>query len=878
MRRAIGFLKRLGGWSGRSARERDLREELEAHFQLHVDDNVRAGMSPADARREAVLKFGSIDAAKESVRAQWTVTWLESTRQDFVYAIRAFRRNPAFAATAILSLALGIGASVAIFTVADGVLLRPLPYPEASRLMMVWESKQHGEQHNLINPGNFGDWKAQNHVFSQMSIVGLNMVTLTDAQRGEEFEARWVDPEFFPLLGVRPWRGRIFTPADRLPKAESVIVISYHLWQTWFGGDEAVIGRKIEISNLPAIVIGVLPPGFYFRGRNVELFVNNHLDPSRNYHGDGRWLMSVARLKPGVTQAQAQAEMDVIAHRLEASEPKFDKGWGVTVEPLRDSMVREVKRPLLILLGAVLFVLAVACANVANLLLARHGSRRREMSVRAAIGAGRWRIARQLLTESLVLGATGGLLGVLLARWAVSGLLALAPRDLVRNTAIEIDLRVLGFALALSLCSAFAFGLAPSLFAARRDPLTGLKEDGRGAVGGPTFARHWLVAAEVAFSVMLLAGAGLMFRTLAGLESVDPGINPDRLLTFRVTLPRGRFHEDPPRLQFFARALDQLRALPGVQSASMIDTLPYHGISSATWVTIAGRPPARPGENLVTVVRTVTPCYFRTVGIPLKAGREFSAADNMPDSPLRFIISENFARQYFPGEQPLGKRINIDFDEAGVFGEIIGVAGDVREGAVDKPSQPTAYYVHAHRPTLSGYFVIKTAGDPLRLGAPARRIIHALEPSQPVVEMDSMDNIVRETFSRQRFTSVLLAGFSLVSLVLAAVGIYGVLAYSVAERTREFGVRIALGAAPARILSHVLAGGARVVLVGTAAGIGGALALTGLLQSLLYEVGPRDAATFIVVPLVLALVGFSAAWIPARRASRLPAVEALRAE
>jgi putative ABC transport system permease protein len=625
-------------------------------------------------------------------------------------------------------------------------------------------------------------------------------------------------------------------------------------------------------------VIGVLPPGFYFRNRSVELFGNARLDPTKKYFGDGRWLTSVARLKPGVTLAQAQAEMNVIASRLEAAEPKFDKGWGVTLEPLRDSMVREVKQPLLVLLGAVFFVLAVACANVANLLLARHGSRRREMSVRAAIGAGRWRIARQLLTESVVLGVTGGLLGVLLARWAVAGLLALAPRDLVRNTVIAVDLRVLCFAVALSLASAIAFGLMPSLLAARRDPLSGLKEDARGSVGGHTGTRQWLVAAEIAFSVMLLAGAGLMFRTLVGLESVDPGIHPDRVLTFRVSLPRGGFREYPPRLQFFGRALDQLGALPGVQSASMIDFLPFHGIASATWVAISGRPPALPGENLVTVVRTVTPGYFRTIGIPLKGGREFSAADNTQESPLRYIINESFARQYFPNEQPLGKRINIDFDAPNVFGEIIGVAGDVREGSIDKPSQPTAYYVHAHRPTLSGYFVLKTAGDPLALAASARRIIHNLEPAQPVVEMDSMDNIVRETFSRQRFTSMLLGGFSLVSLVLAAVGIYGVLAYSVTERTREFGVRIALGAAPSRILSHVLAGGARVVLAGTAAGIVGALALTRLLQALLYEVSPRDTLTFLLVPMVLALVGMLAAWIPARRASRLPAIEALRAE
>jgi putative ABC transport system permease protein len=878
MRKAIAVFKRLGGWWGRARRERDLQDELAAHFQMHVEDNVRAGMSPVEARRQAALKFGSVDSAAESVRSAWTVAWLESTRQDLVYALRALRRNPAFAATAILSLALGIGAGVAIFTVADGVLLRPLPYPDGGRLVMVWESRQKGNRHNLINPGNFQEWKAQNHVFSGMAIVGYGLATLADANRAEEFESRYVEPDFFQILGVRPWRGRLFTAADRLPGSPPVFVISHHLWQTWFGGDESIIGRKIEVSTGPATIVGVLPPGFYFRNRAVELFGNFTLDPARDYHGDGRWLMSVARLKPGATMAEAQAEMNVIAGRLELTQAQFDKGWGVTVEPLRDSMVREVKRPLLVLLGSVFFLLAVACANVANLLLARYNSRRREMSVRAAIGAGRWRIARQLLTESMVLGGAGGFLGVLVARWAVAGLLALAPRDLVRNTAISIDLRVLAFALGLSLVSALAFGLAPSLLAARRDPLTGLTEQSRGSTAGHTALRQWLVAAEVAFSVMLLAGAGLMFRTLKGLESVDPGINPDRVLTFRVTLPRARFREFPPRLEFFNRALEKLQGLPGVQSASIIDPLPYVGIAPATWVAIAGRPPARPGENLVTVVRTVGVGYFHTLGIPIKAGREFTREDNTTDCPLRFVISESFGRQYFPNESPIGKRINIDFDGPDKYGEIIGVAGDLREGAVDKPAQPTAYYVHAHRPTSNGYFVLKTAGDPLALAAPARRIIHDLEPEQPVVEVDSMENIVRETFSRQRFTSVLLTSFSIVSLLLAAVGIYGVLAYSVAERTREFGVRIALGAAPTHILSEVLLGGARVVLTGAAVGVAGALALTRLLQTMLFGVGPRDTVTFALVPLVLAVVGLLAAWIPARRASRLPPLEALRSE
>jgi putative ABC transport system permease protein len=876
VRRAAAWIRRLAGWWGAAARERDLQQELESHFQLHVDDNIRAGMPPTGARRAAALKFGSVDAAKEAARDRWALAWVEAARRDAIYALRVFRRSPAFAAAAILSIALGIGASVAIFTVADGVLLRPMPYPDADRLVMLWESNQRGDQHNLVNLGNFSDWKAQNHVFSGMSVVGLNVVALTDAQRGEEFEARWVDSEFFTLLGVQPWRGRLFTPADRMTNAQDVVVISYHLWQTWFGGDESVIGRKIQVSNLPVTVVGVLPPGFYFRNRSVALFGNHHLDPAKRYHGDGRWLMAVARLKPGVTQAQAQAEMNVIARRLEISQPDFDKGWGVTLEALRDSMVREVRRPLLVLLGAVLFVLAVACANVAGLLLARQGARRREMSVRAAIGAGRWRIAGQLLTESAVLGVAGGLLGVLMARWIVAGLLALAPRDLVRNADISIDLRVLCAAVALSLASALAFGLIPSLMAARRDPLDGLKEGGRGSLGGSTTARQWLVAAEVAFSVMLLAGAGLMFRTVAGLQSIDSGINPDRVLTFRVTLPRGLFREYPPRLQFFNRALDRLRAVPGVRSASIIDVLPFQGVASATWVSIAGRPSARPGEQLVSVVRTVTPGYFHGIGIPIKAGRDFSASDNKQESPLRFLVNESFAREYLRGEQPLGKRINIDFNGPDVFGEIIGVVGDVPEGSIEKLAQPTAYYVHARRPSLSMYFVLNTVGDPLALSGPARRVIQEMDPTQPVVEMESMENIVRETFARQRFTSMLLGGFSLLALVLAAVGIYGVLAYSVTERTREFGVRVALGARPAQILAQVLGRGARLIGAGAAAGLAGAFALTRLLQAMLFGVSPHDAVTFIAAPAVLAAVGLIAAWVPARRASRLLPTEALR--
>ena len=877
MRRLRRLAQRIAGLWSHGGRERDLAEEFESHFQLHVEDNLRRGMSREEALRDARLKFGSVDSAKESMREASTIMMLETTWQDLKYAARGLARNPAFAATAMLSIALGIGASVAIFTLTDNLLLRPLPYRNPGEIMMVWEKnlRQAGSSRNVINPSNYRDWKSRNHVFDQMAIFTEGRSAFNDGTRVEELGVQYLSAELLPLLGVQPIRGRVFTAAEDLPGAPNVVLISYRLWQSWFGG-ENVIGKSVQVRSRPATIIGVLPPDFYFLSREIDLWETLGLDPARDYRlKSGRYAMSVGRLKPGVTSDQAQVEMAAIAKQLQTEFPVFDTKWGINVEPLRDALVSEIKTSMLILMGAVGLLLAVACANVANLMLARYTARRREISVRQAIGAGSSRIVRQLLTESLALGIAGGALGVLSARWAVLGLLALAPRDLSRNVAIEVDYRIVVFAVVCSVLTGIVFGLAPGLMASRADLTQGLREDSRSSTGSGRL-RSMLVAAEVAMAVMLLAGAGLLFRSLVGLQAVHPGLNPARVLTFNVLLPAGKYRERTQGWEFFKTAQERIQDLPGVESASAVSYLPFDGLGAGTDFAIEGRPPAKPGEGMGAEIYTVLPGYFQTMGIPLKRGRLFTDADNTLDSPYRFVVSEALVRKYLAGEEPLGQKISVSMDNTHPYGEIVGVVGDVKGGALDKDPEPTIYYIHAHLLYSGMKFVVRTHGDPLQLAGPVRTAIHGIDSAQPVAQIRTMESIVRETFARQQFSALLLGGFSMVSLVLAGVGIYGVLAYIVSGRTREIGVRIALGAEPGRILAMVLGSGLRVVLVGAAIGVGGSLALTGLLRSLLFGVKPHDAGTLAAAIALLLAVALVAAYLPARRASRVAPVEALR--
>ena len=869
---------RMTGLFRQGHRDQEMAQEFESHLQMHIDDNIRAGMPPEQARREALIKFGGVEKARESVRETSRMMWVDTTLRDLRYALRGLRTNPGFASTAVLSLALGIGTSVAIYTVGDNLLLRPLPYPGASELVMVWEKNLHtGNLHNQVAPGNYFDWKEQNKVFENIGGFFELRELLSDGRQSEEVDAQAVTSEVLPLLRVQPIRGRVFTYEEDAKEAH-VAVISYRVWQKWFGGDESIVGRQIQLNLRPFTVIGVMPPDFYFHTRSIDVWLTLGLNPAPDLRAkQGRWLMSVARIKRGISLKQAQTEMTGIAKRLEIAYPAYNTKWEINVEPLRDSLVGQVKPSLLALLGAVTLLLAVACANVANLLLARYSARRHEFAMRSALGAARFRLLRQLLTESLVLGLVGGALGILLAGLAVSGLVALAPKELTRSVEVSFDARILTIAVALSVLTSVIFGLAPGLIASRGRINRALHEESHQGTGGGNRLRSWLVAGEVACSVILLAGAGLLFRTVIGLQAVDPGLNAGQVLTFSVSLPHVRY-DDTKTVEFYAQAVEHLSQLPGVRSASAVSYLPFNGMAAGTDVKIEGRPPARPGEAIGATVRTILPGYFHTMGIPFKQGRDFNAADDVISTPYRFMVNETFVKKYLPGEDPLSTKISVWMDDKNPFGEIIGVVGDVKEGTLDSEPEPTVYYVHSHLSYPGMVVVMRTDQNPLSLAEPARKVIQALDRELPISDVRPMTAIVSQTFARQQFSAVLLGGFSLASLLLAAIGIYGVLAYSVTQRTREIGVRIALGAVPGTIVRLIVGSGARMVIAGAVIGLAVALALSGLLKSLLFGVGPRDPLTFIAAPALLVAVALIAAYVPARRAAKVSPMEALRAE
>jgi putative ABC transport system permease protein len=809
---------------------------------------------------------------------------MQTLIQDLRYGARTLLKQPGFTLIAVLTLALGIGANTAIFSVVNAVLLRALPYREAQQLVTVWEKSQRREQ-NVINLGNFFDWQAQNTVFEGMAAFADYRTNLTGSGDPVELPAQVATDNLFNVLGVTPMLGRTFTPEDAKPGQDTVVVLSYGLWQRQFGSDPNIVGRKITLNNNENTVIGVLPPAFKWHiqknsltSQPAELWVPWAISEQMKLRR-GRFATAVARLKPGVSLAQARADMDTIAGRLREQYKEFNTGWGVTVVPLREQFAGELRPALRVLMGAVGFVLLIACANVANLLLARAAVRQKEIAVRTALGAGRGRIIRQLLTESLLLSLLGGAAGALLAWWGTTALVSLSPPELGALKEIELSAPVLGFTFAVALLTGVLFGLVPALEASNLKLSETLKEVGRALTGSTRSQRlrSALVVGEVALALVLLIGAGLLIRSFMRLQAQETGFNAENVLTMRVSLPGSRYNEDPKRINFFTQAVAQMQALPGVEAAGVINFLPFAGLGSATNFEIEGRPKPLPGQGLGTGVSVADQHFFHTMQIPLKRGRLFTEQE-VKEMRHVVVINEALARKFFPNEEPLGQRLIISMKNENVPTEIIGIVADVKHTQLDKPADPMSYWPIAELPYNAMTFVLRTRGEPQNVAAAARQVIQNLDPQQPVADVRTLESILGNSLARQRFNTLLLAIFAAVALVLSAIGIYGVLAYAVTQRTHEIGIRAALGASGADILRLILRQGMRLALLGVAVGLVAALALTRLVKSLLFELSATDPLTFGAITLLLLAVAGLACWLPARRAAKVDPLVALRYE
>jgi len=811
---------------------------------------------------------------------------MDDALHDIRYALRLCLRTPGFTAIAVLALALGIGANTAIFTIVNAVLLEPLPFRDPQRLVAMWElNEKRPNRPNTLAPSNVVRWLERATAFEGIAPFYDYRVNLTGSSAPEEIVALDVTPAFFPTLGVTPLLGRTFASDEGPEGHDQVAILSYGLWQRRFAGDPAVVGRTLQINDRPVTVIGVLPSDTRFflkrwslTGKPPEMWMPFAFsEASRTPRG--RYMSAVARLKPDVPLSAAQAQMDTIMSGLRTEFPQFDAGWGATLVPLQREMTGELRPALLVLTGAVGFVLLIACANVANLLLARGATRQREIAIRKALGAARARVVRQLLTESVVLCLLGGGLGLLVAQWGLSLLLAISPTSLADLGPVHLSYPVLAFTAAVSLTTALVCGLAPAFEGSRGNVQEALNEGARqiGASIRHRRIRQLFVVGEIALAVVLLVGAGLMIRSFGALRAVNPGYNAHHVLTARVTVPTRRYSDDAKRIAFFAGLTAKLRALPGVESAGAVSFLPLAGPGAATDVAIVGQPPALPGQGLGTSVSVCDNGYFSSMKIPLLRGRLFTERE-MTEKSNVVIVNDTLARRFFPNENPLGKSLVIAMNLPNVPTEIIGVVGDAKFSDIAAEIGPMTYWPHPQLAYSAMTLTVRTAADPTSLAPLVERVVHEVDRDQPVADVRTMDQWVARSLSQAKFSSTLLATFAGLALALAGIGIYGVMSYTVSQRTSEIGIRLALGAEARDILAMVVGSAARLALVGLAIGVALSLALGRTLASLLYETAGTDSITFAGVVAVLGAVAIAASYFPARRASRIPPVEALRAQ
>jgi predicted permease len=867
--------------------EAELDRELSFHLDRQIEENLVAGTPPAEARQAALRKLGGVAQIQEECRDMRRTDYIENLGRDLRYAIRGLAKNPAFAAIIVLTLALSIGANSAIFSVIDGVLLRPLPYPEAGRLARVFFHSSNYAKFPL-NPFDFRDFRERLQSFESLAGFTRADLQLSGSGQPELYSGFRATAGFFHALGLQPARGREFTRHDEIPGNGKIVILSDRLWRARFAGDPQILGRKIVLDSQPFTIVGVMPPGAEHpgneyhgvaQGETVDLWWPFTFEGDPSQRGS-HYLEVIGRLKRGIAAPKAQAEMNALIAQIGREHPGALEGWQALVVPLFQEVVGPSRRLLLVLLGAVGLVLLIACANAANLLLARATSRQREIAVRAALGAGRSRLVRQMLTESLLISLVSGAVAVVFAAAGVRALIAFLPPGFPRAAAIHLNLTVFAFTLLIALATGVFFGLAPALQAARTDLQPCLREGGRGATAGrPARLRNVLVAGEVSLACVLLIGAGLMLRSFVNLLRTDPGFHPDHLLTASISLPNATY-KPIDGMRFHDRLLDVLHTIPSIRVAGVGTDLPWTGYDdNISGFTIEGKKPA-PHQDFHARYHVASPDYFRAIGMPLVGGRFFTSADG-EKAPLVMIINQCMARRYWPGEDALGKRITFDdHPKESDWMTIVGIVGDVKDTPESAEAQNAMWWSIRQSPVSVNNMSIVLRGDadPALMTADLRRAVSQLDPSLALADVRPMRDIADASVSTPRFALFLVALFAALALTLAAIGMYGVISYSVTQRTHEFGLRMALGAKPADVVRLVLRQGLSLALIGVALGLIAALALGRALWSLLYEVRPADPVTFAAVTAVALAIAALACYVPARRATAADPAGALRAE
>lgn len=893
--------RRLAGLNLGPVREGEIVEELSEHLDDRYEELLQIGATEEQAYRMALAELSNDQLLFQGLRwvertVKYEAVVLGSRRksmsgnllQDLRYGVRMIGKNPGFAFIAVLTLALGIGANTAIFSVINGVLLKPLPYKEPQQLVRIFESHERRPRFPM-SPPNFQDYREQNSTLEAMAIYTREDLELSMDDKPERLAAMHITAGFFELLGIQPLLGREFNRDEELLANSRVVVLSHNLWQRRFAGDPQIVGKAITLSGRPYTIIGVMPAGVQHvggdyrslpHGESVDVWWPMALTSEDWRNVRGHFTNAIGRLKPGVTLAQAAADFNVVAERLEQNYVESNKGWRIVLRPLHEDIVGQARTTLWILLGAVVFVLLVACANVANLTLVKATVREREIALRAALGANRGRIIRQLLTESMLLSVLGGAAGLVLAALALKVLLLLAPAQLPRLQAISIDGRIFAFTTMISLLTGLIFGLAPALQSMKVNLNELLKEGGRSATGGITKrrVRDALVVAEVALALILLIGAGLLLRSFVKLQQTDPGFESSGVLTMTLSMPRARYPKEEQVMDFYQRLTESVKALPGVRAAGLSSDLPWTGYDENSGFNIEGKD-LPPGQSPAGRYHFVSADYFRAIGVPLLAGRFFNASDTA-QAPYRILINQSLANRYWPDEEAVGKRITFRDEPKSDkdWFTVVGVVGDVKDYPYSLAAEPAFYWPVTQYSHNEMTLAVRTDGDPMGLIAAIRDRVSDLDKDLALADVKKLDMISAAAIAGQRFTLLLTSLFAFTALTLAAIGIYGVMSYLVTQRTHEIGIRMALGAQVADVFKLVLRQGLILMLTGVGLGLGGAFALTRVLSSLLFGVSSTDPVTFIAVPLILAATALVACCIPARRAMRVDPIVALRYE